>query len=87
VIRLEPTREQAELHGGSMRTVSAIVRKKFISEMDLLRLRKALLLCRLAADSTELVDKRKPGGTPYLRRSLAAPVDIRAGRWHSAPIV
>jgi superfamily II DNA or RNA helicase len=66
VIRLEPTREQAELHGGYMQTVSAIVRKKFISEMDLLRLRKALLMCRLAADSTALVDKRKPGHSSKL---------------------
>jgi superfamily II DNA or RNA helicase len=66
VIRVEPTREQAELHGGYMQTVSAIVRKKFISEMDLLRLRKALLMCRLAADATSLVDKRKPGHSSKL---------------------
>jgi superfamily II DNA/RNA helicase len=49
-----------------MQTVSAIVRKKFISEMDLLRLRKALLMCRLAADATALVDKRKPGHSSKL---------------------
>lgn len=29
--------------------------------MDLLRLRKALLMCRMSADSTYLVDKQKPG--------------------------
>jgi superfamily II DNA or RNA helicase len=66
VIRLEPTREQAELHGGYMRAAGAILRKKFISEMDLLRLRKALQMCRLAADSTALVDKRKPGHSSKL---------------------
>ena len=41
-----------------MQIVATIVRKKFITEMDLLRLRKALLMCRMAADSTFLVDKR-----------------------------
>ena len=35
-----------------MRIVSSIVRKKFINEMDLLRLQKALLMARMAADST-----------------------------------
>ena len=29
--------------------------------MDLLRLQKALLMCRMAADSTFLVDKQQPG--------------------------
>jgi superfamily II DNA or RNA helicase len=66
VIRIAPTLEQAELHGGYMRTVSSIVRKKFISEMDLLRLRKALLMCRLAADATSLVDKKEPGHSSKL---------------------
>ncbi len=66
VIRVAPTLEQAELHGGYMRTVSSIVRKKFISEMDLLRLRKALLMCRLAADATSLVDKKRPGHSSKL---------------------
>ena len=35
--------------------------KKYISEMDLLRLMKALLMCRMAANSTFLVDKNPPG--------------------------
>ena len=38
-----------------------ITRKAYISEMDLLRLQKALLMCRMTADSTVLVDKQKPG--------------------------
>jgi superfamily II DNA or RNA helicase len=66
LIRVAPTLEQAELHGGYMRTASSILRKKFISEMDLLRLRKALLMCRLAADATSLVDKRRPGHSSKL---------------------
>ena len=44
-----------------MRIVSQITRKPYISEMDLLRLQKALLMCRMAADSTFLVDKQPPG--------------------------
>ena len=40
---------------------SMIARKPYISEMDLLRLQKALLMCRMAANSTFLVDKQAPG--------------------------
>ncbi len=61
IVRVVPTDEQMELHSTHLRIVSTIVRKPYISEMDLLRLRKALLMCRMAADSTFLVDKRKPG--------------------------
>lgn len=60
-VRIAPTAEQLELHRTHLRIVSAIVRKPYISEMDLLRLRKALLMCRMSADSTYLVDKQKPG--------------------------
>lgn len=61
VMRVTPTDEQAELHNTHLRIVSQIVRKPYINEMDLLRLRKALLMCRMAADSTFLVDKKPPG--------------------------
>ena len=44
------------------------MQKKFISEMDLLRLRMALLMCRLAANSTYLVDKQEPGYSSKLER-------------------
>ncbi len=50
-----------ELHNGHRRIVSSIISKKYISEMDLLRLQKALLMCRMAANSTFLVDKNPPG--------------------------
>src|SRR5262245_21397027 len=60
-IRIPPTDEQAALHAGHMQVVASITRKKFISEMDLLRLQKALLMCRMSADSTYLVNKEKPG--------------------------
>ena len=38
-----------------------ITRKAYITEMDLLRLQKALLMCRMSANSTFLVDKQTPG--------------------------
>lgn len=60
IIRIAPTDEQLGLHAAHMRIVSSIVRKPYISEMDLLRLQKALLMCRMSADSTFLVDKREP---------------------------
>ena len=59
--RIPPTEEQLILHNAQMRIISKIVSKKYISEMDLLRLQKALLLCRMAANSTFLVDKVPPG--------------------------
>ena len=61
IVRIAPTAEQADLHEAHLRIVRAIVRKPYINEMDLLRLQKALLMCRMSADSTFLVDKRKPG--------------------------
>ena len=59
--RIPPTDEQLQLHNGHKRIVSSIISKKYISEMDLLRLQKALLMCRMAANSTFLVDKNPPG--------------------------
>jgi SNF2 family DNA or RNA helicase len=61
IVRIPPTDEQIGLHGAHMQVVATIIRKKFISEMDLLRLQKALLMCRMCANSTFLVDKQKPG--------------------------
>jgi len=59
--KIPPTAEQQALHDGQKRIISSIVRKRYISEMDLLRLQKALLLCRMSANSTFLVDKKAPG--------------------------
>lgn len=59
--RIPPTDEQLELHNHHMRTVQRIICKRYLSEMDLLRLQKALLICRMAANSTYLVDKIAPG--------------------------
>jgi superfamily II DNA or RNA helicase len=60
-VRIAPTDEQLDIHGGQMRIVSSIIRKRFLTEMDMLRLRKALLMCRMAADSSFLVTKQAPG--------------------------
>jgi superfamily II DNA or RNA helicase len=67
VIRIAPTDEQADLEVGHRRIVQTIINKKYLSEMDLLRLQKALLMCRMCADSTYLVDKRAPGYSSKLK--------------------
>jgi SNF2 family DNA or RNA helicase len=61
IVRIPATAEQLELHNFSLKCVTRIIRKPFLTEMDFLRLRKHLLVCRLAADSTALVDKTLPG--------------------------
>ena len=61
VIRIAPTDEQLGIDQGNRRIIQTILNKKYLSEMDLLRLQKALLFCRMAADSTFLVDKQAPG--------------------------
>ena len=60
LVRIPATEEQDALHGAHMRIVQMITRKAYISEMDLLRLQKALLMCRMSANGTYLVDKKKP---------------------------
>jgi superfamily II DNA or RNA helicase len=59
--RIPPTDEQLAIHDGQKRIISGIVRKRYFTEMDFLRLQKALLLCRMSANSTYLVDKQHPG--------------------------
>ena len=68
VVRIPPTDEQRGIDVGQMQIVSAIVRKPYISEMDLLRLQKALLLARMNANSTFLVNKEEPGYSSKLER-------------------
>jgi superfamily II DNA or RNA helicase len=68
IIRVTPTGEQLDLHIAQMRVIGTIVNKPYLTEMDLLRLQKALLICRMAADSTFLVDKRPPGYSSKLER-------------------
>jgi superfamily II DNA or RNA helicase len=68
IVRISPTAEQVDFHRAQMRIVAGITRKKFISEMDLLRLRQALLSCRMVANSTFLCDKQSPGHSSKLER-------------------
>ncbi len=68
IVRIAPTDEQAAYCADQMRIASSIVGKKFINEMDLLRLQKALLMARMAADSTFLVHKEPPGFSSKLER-------------------
>jgi superfamily II DNA or RNA helicase len=68
VVHIPPTDEQLELHGAHMRIVSQVVRKSFLTEMDMLRLQRALLMCRMAADSTYLVTKEAPGYSSKLEK-------------------
>jgi len=67
IIRIEPTEEQLDIHSGQMRIVSSVIGKSFLTEMDLLKLQKALLMCRMSADSTMLCDKQEPGYSSKLK--------------------
>jgi superfamily II DNA or RNA helicase len=66
VVRITPTQQQLEVHAGHTLIVSSIVHKRFLTEMDLLRLQKALLMCRMCANGTFLVDKQYPGHSSKL---------------------
>ena len=68
IVRIAPTSEQYNLSNTHLQSVSRIVSKRFLTEMDLLALQRELLLCRMAADSTCLVDKQKPGFSSKLER-------------------
>jgi hypothetical protein len=68
IVRITPTDEQLAIHAGQMKIVASIVRKPFISEMDLLRLRQALLMCRMSANSTYLCNKQEPSYSSKLER-------------------
>ncbi len=59
--RIPPTEEQLDIAKAHRRIIQTIITKRYISEMDLLRLQKAMLMCRMAANSTFLVDKQPPG--------------------------
>ena len=61
VLRITPTEEQLDLQKGHRQIIQTILQKKYLTEMDLLRLQKALLMCRMCANSTFLVDKQVPG--------------------------
>ena len=68
IVRIPATEEQVAMNNAHMNVVAQIVSKKFITEMDLLRMQKALLMARMSADSTQLVDKQVPGYSSKLER-------------------
>jgi len=68
IVRITPTDEQLAIHTSQMKIVASVVRKSFISEMDLLRLRQALLMCRMSANSTYLCNKQEPSYSSKLDR-------------------
>ncbi|MDR1290196.1 MAG: DEAD/DEAH box helicase, partial [Planctomycetaceae bacterium] len=68
IVRIAPTEEQLIIHAGYMQTVASIIAKKYLTEMDLLRLQKALLAARMSADSTFLIDKMEPAYSSKLER-------------------
>jgi len=78
IIRIPPSGEQFEINRGQKMIIQSIVNKSYISEMDLLRLQKALLLCRMAADSTFLVDKQLPGYSTKIERLRELLEDLNA---------
>ncbi|MCA9127030.1 MAG: DEAD/DEAH box helicase [Planctomycetales bacterium] len=68
VIRIKPTEEQLAISTGQLRIAAQIAGKKYWTEMDLLRLQKALLLARMAADSSFLCNKEEPEFSSKLER-------------------
>ena len=68
IIRIKPTAEQLEISDSQLTIAARIAAKPFLTEMDLLRLQKSLLLARMAADSTFLIDKKEPEFSSKLER-------------------
>lgn len=63
---IPPTEEQLSIDASCRRTMQTIIGKSHISEMDLLRLRKAMTSSRMAADSPALVDSQLEGSSGKL---------------------
>lgn len=78
IIRIPPSDEQFEINRTQKMIIQSIVNKPYLTEMDLLRLQKALLICRMAADSTFLVDKQPPGYSTKIERMNELLEDLNA---------
>jgi hypothetical protein len=68
IVRIRPTAEQLMMSDEYCSLAARIAAKPYLTEMDLLRLQKFLLMARMAADSTFLVDKEEPGFSSKLER-------------------
>lgn len=78
LVRIPATEEQAEINRTQMQIVAGITSKSFFTEMDFMRLQRALLMCRLAADSTALVDKQLPGYSSKLEKLAELVEELQA---------
>ncbi len=65
-VRIPPTEEQKQLSDEFSSIAARIAAKPFLTEMDMLRLQKALLQARMSCDSTFLIDKQPPGKSSKL---------------------
>ncbi|MEM6473667.1 MAG: DEAD/DEAH box helicase, partial [Planctomycetota bacterium] len=68
VIRCEATAEQLEIHDSALKIVAQIANKKFMTEMDRLRMQKCLLMARMSCDSTYLCDQEASEYSSKLER-------------------
>ena len=68
VVRIVPTAEQQGMSNEYCKRAAQIAAKKFITEMDLIRIQKYLQCARMACDSTFLVDKEEPAYSSKLER-------------------
>ena len=68
IVRILPTDEQATIDAGQRLIINTIIQKAYLTEMDILRLQKALLVARMAADSTFLVNKQEPAYSTKLEK-------------------
>jgi SNF2 family DNA or RNA helicase len=68
IVRIRPTAEQQLMSDEYTKRAAQIAAKAYLTEMDLLRLQKCLLMARMSADSTFLVDKEEPGYSSKLER-------------------
>jgi hypothetical protein len=68
LLRVRPTAEQLELHSIQLRILAELLGKQLLTQLDLLRLRGALMDARMAVNSTYLVDKQEPEYSSKLDR-------------------
>lgn len=68
IVRIRPSEEQLIMSDEYVKRATQIAAKSYLTEMDLLRLQKYLLMARMACDSTFLVTKEEPAFSSKLER-------------------
>ncbi len=66
VVRIPASGEQSDMSWENVKRAAHIAAKRFLTEMDILRIQQFLLLARMAADSTFLVNKQEPSWSTKL---------------------